>query len=183
MKPRIHIVGGPGGGKSYAASKLSARFGIPIYDLDDLFWKRSAPGYGVRAEPTVRDQELASIAAQDGWIIEGVYYGWLAPSFDAADVINALTPSILTRHWRVIRRFMLRKFGRIPSKKLESLANLWRLLRWSHSYDARHLVQARQAITARGREWVECRTFEEVLVATSNLALQRTGARDARPGR
>jgi adenylate kinase family enzyme len=169
MKPRIHMVGGPGSGKSYAAFKLSARFGVPKYDLDELFWERSAPRYGVRAETAVRDQQLASIAGQDGWIIEGVYYSWLAPSFDAADVIITLTPSILTRHWRVVGRFMLRKFGWVPSKKHESLADLWRLLRWSHSYDARHLVQARQAITARGREWVECRTFEEVLAATPNL--------------
>jgi hypothetical protein len=48
MKPRIHIIGGPVSGKSYAALALSARLGVPAYDLDDLFWDRSAPGYGVR---------------------------------------------------------------------------------------------------------------------------------------
>jgi adenylate kinase family enzyme len=174
MKPRIHIIGGPGSGKSYTALELSARFGVPVYDLDDLFWERSAPGYGVRADATIRDQQLGSIVAQDGWIIEGVYYGWLAPSFDTADMIIALTPSLLTRHRRVITRFALRKFGQIRSKKQESLADLWRLLRWSQTYDARHLVQARDAITARGRKWSECRTFEHVLAATSSLRVQRT---------
>jgi len=128
MKPRIHIIGGPGSGKSYTALELSARFGVPAYDLDDLFWERSAPGYGVRADATIRDQQLGSIVAQDGWIIEGVYYGWLAPSFDTADMIIALTPSLLTRHRRVITRFALRTFGQIRSKKQESLADLWRLL-------------------------------------------------------
>lgn len=167
MKPRIHIIGGPGSGKSYAAFALSARFGVTAYDLDDLFWDRSVPGYGVRAPNTVRDQRLASIVARDGWIIEGVYYGWLAPSFAAADLIIALTPSILVRHWRVITRFVRRELGQIPSKKEESLANLWRLLRWSHTYDARHLAQARNAVTALGRPWVECQTLEDVFSVTS----------------
>jgi hypothetical protein len=30
-----------------------------------------------------------------------MYYGWLAPSFAAADIIIALTPSIAIRQWRV----------------------------------------------------------------------------------
>ncbi len=166
MKPRIHIIGGPGSGKSHAALALSARFSVTAYDLDDLFWDRSAPGYGVRAQTIVRDQRLASIVARDGWIVEGVYYGWLAPSFAAADTIVALTPPILVRHWLVITRFVLRKLGRMPSKREESLADLWRLLRWSHAYDVQHLVQARNAVTALGRRWVECQTLEDVFSAT-----------------
>lgn len=182
LKPRIHIIGGPGSGKSYAALALSARLGVPAYDLDDLFWDRSAPGYGVRAQTAVRDQQLASIVARDGWIIEGVYYGWLTPSFAAADIIIALAPSILVRHWRVMKRFALRKLGQTPSKKEESLADLWRLLRWSHAYDLHHLSPARDAVTTLGRRWVECQTLEDVSAATSNLVLQRPGARDVRPG-
>jgi adenylate kinase family enzyme len=181
MKPRIHIIGGPGSGKSYAALALSTRFSVPAHDLDDLFWDRSAPGYGVRAQTAVRDQQLASIVGRDGWIIEGVYYGWLTPSFAAADIIIALTPPILVRHWRVMKRFALRKLGRAPSKKKESLPDLWRLLRWSHAYDGQHLSPARDTVAALGRKWVECRRLEDVFAATSNLAPRRTGARDAEP--
>jgi adenylate kinase family enzyme len=167
--PRVHLIGGPGSGKSYAAGVLSAQLRVAAYDLDDLFWDNSAPGYGVRAQPAVRDQELASIVARDGWIIEGVYYGWLAPSFAAADIIVALTPSIMVRHWRVMKRYVLRKAGRLPSPKEESLADLWRLLRWSHTYDLEHLAQARRAITALGRTWVECQSLEDVVAATCYL--------------
>jgi hypothetical protein len=92
-KPRIHIIGGPGSGKSFVAAELSSRLGVATHDLDDLFWHRSASRYGIRADPADRDRELAAIVAQDGWVIEGVYYGWLAPSFDAADIIIELTPS------------------------------------------------------------------------------------------
>jgi adenylate kinase family enzyme len=173
LKPRIHIIGGSGSGKSYIAAKLARHFGVPTYDLDDLFWDRATGSYGFRTDPTKRDQQLIEIVAQDGWIIEGVYYQWLTPSFDVADVTIALTPSIWIRHWRVVRRFILRKLGRLPSKH-ESFDDLWRLLRWSQAYDAVNLVQARKFIADRGRQIVDCKTFADVLAVTEYLdKLQR----------
>ncbi|EEF60617.1 hypothetical protein [Pedosphaera parvula] len=173
MKSRIHIIGGPGSGKSYVAAKLAERFGVLACNLDDLFWDSTASHYGVRADASERDRKLAAIVSRDGWIVEGVYYQWLAPSFDAADVIVALTPSIWVRHWRVVRRFVLRKLGRIPSKR-ESLAGLWHLLRWSHAYDRDNLVRAHRFIVEHGRELITCRTLDEVLRATEapNTALE-----------
>ena len=165
LKPGIHIVGGPGGGKSYAAAKLAKQFDVTAYDLDDLFWNSAAPNYGVRADLEQRDRRLAAIVEQEGWIIEGVYYQWLAPSFKAANVIIALTPSIWIRHWRVIRRFILRKLGTIPSRR-ESFADLFGLLRWSHGYDANNLNQARELLAAIGCNLVECKTFDDVVAAT-----------------
>jgi adenylate kinase family enzyme len=165
LKPRIHIIGGPGSGKTYVAARLAERFGIPTHDLDDLFWDCTASCYGIRADALERDRQLATIVSRDGWIIEGVYYQWLAPSIDAADFIVALTPLVWVRHWRVVRRFLLRKFGRVPSKR-ESLADLWRLLRWSHAYDRDNLVRARKFIAERGRELIACRTFDDVIVLT-----------------
>jgi adenylate kinase family enzyme len=35
---KIHIVGGPGSGKSYIARRLSTLYNINSYDLDDIFW-------------------------------------------------------------------------------------------------------------------------------------------------
>ncbi len=172
LKPRIHIIGGPGSGKSYITAKLAERFGVPAHDLDDLFWDRAALGYGIRANAADRDRQLATIVSKDGWIIEGVYYQWLAPSFVAADVVIVLTPSVWTRHWRVVRRFILRRLGTIPSKH-ESLADLWRLLRWSHAYDTDNLAQARKFVTERGRKLVECKTFSHVLAATKNLTVTK----------
>ena len=164
MKPRIHIIGGPGSGKSYLAAKLAKHFVIIAHDLDVLFWDSTAPSYGVCADSSERDRQLAAIVSHDSWIVEGVYYQWLAPSFGAADFIIALTPSVWVRHWRVVRRFLLRKFGRAPSKR-ESLTDLWRLLRWSHTYDRDNLVRARKLIAERGRELIACRTFDDVLAA------------------
>jgi len=81
MVRRIHIIGSTGSGKTHVACLLSRRFGIPTFDLDDLFWDRSASTYGVRAREDVRDRRLAEIVTGDAWIIEGVYHLWVGRSF------------------------------------------------------------------------------------------------------
>lgn len=45
---KIHIIGGSGTGKTYLAKKLSEKFNIPHFDLDDLFWDNSSDRYGVK---------------------------------------------------------------------------------------------------------------------------------------
>src|SRR5690348_6159519 len=96
---RIHLVGGPGSGKSYIAARIGATYGIAVYALDDLFWDPTVPAYGVRADREARDQALASIVARDAWVIEGAYYKWLAPGFARAELIIVLNPSVLVRDW------------------------------------------------------------------------------------
>jgi adenylate kinase family enzyme len=92
MFRRAHIIGGPGSGKSYAAKHLATRLEIPAHDLDNLFWDRAAETYGVRASQIDRDARLLEITQQDAWMIEGVYYHWLKPSFERADTIFVLSP-------------------------------------------------------------------------------------------
>ena len=105
MLHRIHIIGGPGSGKTYAARNLSHLLRIPRYDLDDLFWDSAARSYGVRASDADRDARLMSIIGDDIWIIEGVYYHWLRPSFERSDIIFVLRPNVFVRDWRILKRF------------------------------------------------------------------------------
>ena len=120
MLQRIHIIGGPGSGKSYAAKHLSTRLGIPAHDLDDLFWDSAAQSYGVRASDADRDAKLMSITAEDTWIVESVYYRWLRPSFERADIIFVLRPNVFVRDWRILKRFVTRKLGINPTKEKAS---------------------------------------------------------------
>ena len=166
MVRRIHIIGSTGSGKTRVACLLSRRLSIPTFDLDDLFWDRSASTYGVRTTGDLRDRKLAEIVTGDAWIIEGVYHQWLGPSFDRAHVILALTPSVWIRDARVIRRFIKRKLGLVPSKR-ESLSDLWQLLQWNHNYDHDNYPRAMAFIRERNRAAVECKSLNDVLQAVS----------------
>src|SRR5919204_6820836 len=61
---KLHILGGPGSGKSFTAAKLAARYSLPVCDLDDLFWDRRADHDGVKARAATRDQALSRSVAE-----------------------------------------------------------------------------------------------------------------------
>ncbi|MBN2307832.1 MAG: DNA topology modulation protein FlaR [Candidatus Hydrogenedentes bacterium] len=143
---RIHIVGGPGSGKSYLGRTLAAALGVPVCDLDSLFWDNDHATYGVRAEPDVRDRKLAEFVAQDGWVVEGVYHAWVGASFERAEAIVVLRPGPILRDARIVRRFLARKLGLERAVKKETLAGLIGLLRWNHGYDNDNLARALDAL-------------------------------------
>ena len=134
MVSKIHIIGGPGCGKSFLAKKLSEKLKIPTYDLDDIFWCNDKNTFGVEAKPKVRDNNLKSILDKNDWIIEGVYGGWTKPSFKKAELIIILRPKTIIRQWRIIKRFLKRKLAFIPSKKKETWKSFFGLLKWSKKY-------------------------------------------------
>jgi adenylate kinase family enzyme len=165
---RIHVIGGPGSGKSYIAARVAAVYGMITYDLDELFWDRGAGTYGVRADPKERDRALALLSMQEAWVIEGAYYTWVTPSFVRADLIIILTPSVWLRDWRIIKRFALRRLGIALSAKQETVRALWQLLRWNHRYDQETLTPARVLIESLGKQTVECKTVSEVWAALAS---------------
>jgi adenylate kinase family enzyme len=169
MPERIHIIGGPGSGKSYAARLLSHRLGMPAYDLDDLFWDRAAQSYGVRASEVDRDARLAAITQEDAWVIEGAYYRWLKPSFERAEIIFVLAPNVYLRDWRILNRFVSRKAGIVPGKR-ESLSDLYRLIRWNHAYDSDNLKRAMDFIRDFEHKLVACRCADDLVAHVANLA-------------
>ena len=162
---RVHIIGGPGSGKSSIAGQLSEVSGIPVTDLDEMFWDRQSSTYGVRATSESRDEALGCVLAAPDWIVEGVYYSWLERSFRESEVVIVLNVSVFIRDFRIIRRFLRRKWGMAPGKH-ETLRDLFGLLRWNHEYDGRNLAAAKQMMTTLGREPIECSTVQEVLYAT-----------------
>jgi adenylate kinase family enzyme len=162
MLQRVHIIGGPGSGKSYAAQQLSNRLGVPAYGLDDLFWERAALSYGVRASEVDRDIRLAAITQADGWVIEGVYYRWLKPSFERADVIFVLHTNVFLRDWRILKRFVSRKLGIVPTKR-ETLLDLYRLMQWDHKYDIDNLKPAMEFTSEFEDKVVSFRCADDLL--------------------
>ena len=65
---KIHLIGGPGSGKTYVASHLASHFGLPVLDLDTVFWDQTARIlYTVRTTPEARATALANAIAQPKW--------------------------------------------------------------------------------------------------------------------
>lgn len=58
---KIHIIGGPGSGKSFMAEKLSNQYGIPHYDLDELQWDNEAGDYGTKRDSRKRNELLQQL--------------------------------------------------------------------------------------------------------------------------
>jgi adenylate kinase family enzyme len=172
MIRRIHILGSTGSGKTHLSSLLAQRLNIPAFDLDDLFWDRSATTYGIRTPAETRDCKLSQIVSGESWIIEGAYYQWVGPSFDRADIILAMMPSVWVRDGRIIRRFLKRKLGLAASKR-ESLRDLWALLRWNHNFDRHNYPRALSFIAARGRTVLPCKSTAEALAAIESTTSTR----------
>ena len=105
----MHIIGGPGSGKTYFAKRLSTSLDIPHYDLDNIFWDKTVNKYGIKNSADKRKEELNKILDQEEYIIEGVYYDWLEESFASADLIIILETSVWIRDGRIIKRFIKRK--------------------------------------------------------------------------
>jgi adenylate kinase family enzyme len=160
---KIHIIGGPGSGKSYLAAILSGKYSLPILDLDTIFWDNRSSHYDIKADPLERNKVLDVFLEQKAWVVEGVYYSWLSSSFRKADVIIVLTTPVWLRALRIIRRFLKRKLGLSPSKKKETFKGLVTLLKWNRGFDRQNLEPARSFITNLGCTVIDCKKPKDIL--------------------
>lgn len=137
---KIHIIGCSGTGKTYLARKLSKKYNIQHYDLDDIQWDNSADGYGLKMPVNKREELLKQILIQESWIIEGVYYAWVTESFQMADVIYVLDIPSYIYEYRIIMRFIKRKLG-IEKGKKETFKSVYNLLKWTNKYQNNNLKE------------------------------------------
>jgi adenylate kinase family enzyme len=127
---RVIVLGPGAAGKSTLAARLGKITGLPVIELDKLFWRP-----GLTATP--RDQWAAvqrKLAAQQSWIMDGDLgpYDVLEVRLQAADAVVFLDFSPLRCAWRAIRRS--------PER-----ADFWR---WLFTYRRTSRPLLRQAIAA-----------------------------------
>lgn len=94
---KIHIIGGPGSGKTTLGQEIGSRFNIPHYDLDQIGWKN-----GMDHAAYVKD--AFAIAQQPGWVTENIGLIWVDPLLSEADYIVLLEVSWPVAAWRIVRR-------------------------------------------------------------------------------
>jgi hypothetical protein len=102
---RIHIIGGPGSGKTSLAVDIGALTGLPVHHLDDV--ARVGGGDGPVRDSAERDRMLAEILGSSAWVTEGVHLGWTDAVFRDSDLIvwlDYVTWPGATR--RIVRRFV-----------------------------------------------------------------------------
>jgi adenylate kinase family enzyme len=99
---RVVVMGPPGSGKSTLARSLGARFGLPVFHLDQIYWR---PGW-IEAPAEAFGAEVERIAELPAWVIDGNYPNTIAPRLRAADTIIYLdVPSwlfMLRLTWRIL---------------------------------------------------------------------------------
>ncbi|MGO4530362.1 DNA topology modulation protein FlaR [Paenibacillus sp. 2TAF8] len=132
---RIHIIGSTGSGKTYLAKRLSKQLDIPYYELDKVMWSSSVEMAG-KNSPEIRDKLLNEIIVKESWIVEGVYYKWLADSFNLADKIIFLTPNTFVRDLRIMNRFIKQRIGIEKSNYRQTLKGLVEMIKWNHGFEA-----------------------------------------------
>ncbi len=103
--------------------------------MDTIFWNNSSSGYGVKAPVTVRDHHLKEMVEQPSWIIEGVYFKWLAPSFAVADMIFILHTPLWIQEEQIWNRYENRKAGFLRSDKEETVESVEKLIVWNRKYN------------------------------------------------
>lgn len=80
---KIMIIGCGGSGKSTFAVQLSKRLMIPVFHLDQLFWK---PGW-VETPRVEWISTLESLCRQDAWIMDGNFGGTIDVRFASSDTV------------------------------------------------------------------------------------------------
>jgi adenylate kinase family enzyme len=101
-------MGPPGSGKSTMARHLGTRFGVPVFHLDQAWYR---PGW-IEAPPDDFRAELERIAALPAWVTDGNFTETIECRFRAADTVVYLdTPTWLSMV-RVIRRIVT-SYGKV----------------------------------------------------------------------
>jgi len=99
---RIIVLGRGGAGKSTAARRLGELVGIPVIELDKLFWRPGLPPLP-KSTWAAMQQELAK---QSRWIMDGDLgpYDVLSVRIAAADTVLLLDFPLWLCVWRALRR-------------------------------------------------------------------------------
>ncbi|MEM7077010.1 MAG: nuclear transport factor 2 family protein [Pseudomonadota bacterium] len=130
---RVHILGGAGSGKTTLANQYARRRGLHHHELDALYYA-DVPSR-LRRKPAEREERLAEILGDEGWVLEGIFWQpWIKPALARADKIIVLAVPEFVRHARVVKRQLRLLRGASPSEWSTFFPTLFELLAHNRGY-------------------------------------------------
>jgi adenylate kinase family enzyme len=132
---RIHIVGGPGGGKTTLAGRLAELTGAPVLDLDGQALRHIASmsrPYDFEALLLLREAEIADFVAQVTWIGEGAFIGEQRLLLELADLVVWIDVPWSVASRRILLRHVKASLAR--NNRFPGLGNLYTFWRWCSRY-------------------------------------------------
>ena len=106
---RVAVFGKPGSGKSTLSQALAAITGLPLHQLDGLYYDKK----GNRVESEAFEAAHDAILSSDAWLVDG--FGTLASfnkRLDAADTLIYIDLPYKTSYWLVTKRLFTGFFTR-----------------------------------------------------------------------
>jgi len=140
---RVMIIGGPGSGKSTFARRLHSLTKLPLFHLDQLYWR---PGWQLTPKDEW-ERLMAELAARDEWIMDGGYGNTFYIRMPKADTIVWLD---LPRHVafpRVLKRLAV-GYGRVREDLAPDCPERvdCAFLKWAWTFRSAHAAKYRQAL-------------------------------------
>ena len=168
---KIRIIGPCGSGKSTVAKKLSQKYGIPYFEIDDVVWNREY--INKRHTLNMRDSLLKQIVSKKSWIIEGSHSTWTKNTFEESDIIFFLTPHVLIRDIRIIKRFLLSRLGIVKWSYKQSIPNLVKMVvKWNHGFRIKEKLMATEIYETKR---CQVKTEEEMISCINKRVFEKDG--------
>ena len=130
----VSLIGSSGSGKSTLGLKLHKKLGLPLYHLDQYFWK---PGWVEpdRAEWEVKHNILCDTSGD--WIIEGISSTFFSYRAQKADILIFIDMPTYKCLYRVFKR-ALKNWGReyfASAKGCPERGPSWKFLKWVWNFN------------------------------------------------
>ena len=102
---RISVIGATGSGKTVLAGRLSQCWGLPLYELDRVFWDAQKRG----AEAVDFIHAVSALTQRDAWVLDGHYRGVRESIWRRSEMIVWLNYPLWLVASRLVRRFVQKR--------------------------------------------------------------------------